>query len=84
MSGVGRGLKRFRKAKGLSQAQLAVQAGLDPSTVSQIETGARRANMRTLEKLAAAFGVEIGDLFPKTQAPLFAARPADDDPRRPE
>src|SRR5215211_5611995 len=63
-------LKRLRKARGLSQAKLAALADLDPSTVSQIETGARRANMRTLERLATALGAEVGDLFPLGQAPL--------------
>ena len=63
-------LKRLRKAKGLSQAKLAVMAGLDPSTVSQIETGARRANTGTLERLATVLGMEVADLFPKAQAPL--------------
>jgi transcriptional regulator with XRE-family HTH domain len=63
-------LKRLRKVKGLSQAKLAVMAGLDPSTVSQIETGARRANTRTLERLATVLGTEVADLFPKAQAPL--------------
>ncbi len=69
-------LKRLRKAKGLSQAKLAALADLDPSTVSQIETGARRANTRTLEKLAAVLGVEVAELFPKGQAPL----PLEDQP----
>ena len=63
-------IRRLRKAKGLSQAKLAALADLDPSTVSQIETGARRANMRTLERLATALGAEVGDLFPLGQAPL--------------
>lgn len=63
-------LRRLRKARGLSQAKLAALADLDPSTVSQIETGARRANTRTLERLAAALGAEVADLFPKGQAPL--------------
>jgi transcriptional regulator with XRE-family HTH domain len=63
-------LKRLRKARGLSQAKLAALADLDPSTVSQIETGARRANTRTLERLAEALGAEVGDLFPKAQAAL--------------
>lgn len=63
-------LRRLRKAKGLSQAKLAVMAGLDPSTVSQIETGTRRANTRTLERLAAVLGAEVADLFPKAEAPL--------------
>lgn len=70
------GLKTLRAQKGWSQAKLAVEAGMDPSTVNQIETGARRPNTKTLEKLAAALDAEIADLFrgyelpPKGQAPL--------------
>jgi transcriptional regulator with XRE-family HTH domain len=58
-------LRRLRKEKKLSQAKLAALADLDPSTVNQIETGTRRANMRTLEKIAGVLGVEVADLFPK-------------------
>jgi transcriptional regulator with XRE-family HTH domain len=63
-------LRRLRKAKKLSQARLAALADLDPSTVNQIETGARQPNTRTLEKLATVLGVGVSDLFPKAQAPL--------------
>jgi transcriptional regulator with XRE-family HTH domain len=74
-------LRRLRKQRGLTQAKLAVQAGLDPSSLSQIETGARQPNTRTLEKLAGVLGVEVVDLFPKAQGaprsleqPLMASR----------
>jgi transcriptional regulator with XRE-family HTH domain len=70
-------LRRLRKERKLSQAKLAALADLDPSTVNQIETGARRPNTRTLEKLAAVLGVEVSDLFPKAQSPL----PLEDRPR---
>jgi len=63
-------LRRLRREKKLSQAKLAALADLDPSTVNQLETGTRRANMRTLEKLAGVLGVEVADFFPKDQAPL--------------
>ena len=63
-------LRRLRREKKLSQAKLAALADLDPSTVNQLETGTRRANMRTLEKLAGVLGVEVRDFFPKDQAPL--------------
>jgi transcriptional regulator with XRE-family HTH domain len=63
-------LRKLRRERGLTQAQLAVQAGLDPSSLSQIETGARRPNTRTLEKLAGVLGVEVRDLFPLAQVPL--------------
>ncbi len=63
-------LRRLRKERGLTQAQLAVQAGLDPSSLSQIETGARRPNTRTLEKLAGVLGVEVAAFFPQGQSRL--------------
>jgi transcriptional regulator with XRE-family HTH domain len=70
-------LRRLRKQRGLTQAKLAVQAGLDPSSLSQIETGARQPNTRTLEKLAGVLGVEVVDLFPKAQE---APRPLEQPP----
>ena len=54
----------------LSQAKLAVLANLDPSTVNQIEVGARQPNTKTLEKIAAVLEVDVADLFPRAQFPL--------------
>jgi transcriptional regulator with XRE-family HTH domain len=65
-------LKRLRAEKGLSQARLAARAGLDPSTVNQIERGAREASPATLRKLAEALDVGIaellGDISPKVES----------------
>jgi transcriptional regulator with XRE-family HTH domain len=63
-------VRRLRKARGWNQTELAFYAGLAPSVISQIENGKRSPNASTLEKLAKALGVNVGDLFPKTQAPL--------------
>ncbi len=66
-------LKRLRLEKGLSQAKLAALADIDPSTVNQIERGAREASPATLRKLAAALDVSIAELLedtsPKAEAP---------------
>jgi len=64
-------VRRIRKQRGLSQAKLAAQADIDPSTVNQVEMGRRKPSTATLEKLADALSVEVADLFPKGQAPLF-------------
>ncbi len=65
-------LRRLRTEKGLSQARLAARAELDPSTVNQIERGAREASPATLRKLAGALDVGIADLLedasPKAQS----------------
>jgi transcriptional regulator with XRE-family HTH domain len=73
-------LKHIRKERGLSQAKLAARAGIDPSTVNQIETGARKPTTATLEKLAEALDIELADLFrgyalPKAQKPLWSDEP---------
>jgi transcriptional regulator with XRE-family HTH domain len=59
-------LRRLRTEKGLSQARLAARAELDPSTVNQIERGAREASPATLRKLAGALDVGIVDLLEDT------------------
>jgi len=56
-------LRRLRTERGLSQAKLAARAELDPSTVNQIERGAREASPATLRKLANALGVGLADLL---------------------
>ena len=66
-------LKRLRTEKGLSQARLAARAELDPSTVNQIERGARDASPGTLRKLADALEVSLYELM-EEEAPLVSAR----------
>jgi transcriptional regulator with XRE-family HTH domain len=63
-------IRRLRKTKEWNQTELAYHAGLAPSVISQIENGKRDPTARTLRKLADALEVEVGDLFPKGQAPL--------------
>jgi transcriptional regulator with XRE-family HTH domain len=68
-------LRRLRTKRGLSQARLAARAELDPSTVNQIERGAREASPTTLHKLAGALDVSLYELLegepsPKAPPPL--------------
>src|SRR5215207_8719356 len=62
-------IRQLRKAKGLSQAKLAVMADMDPATLNRLEQGKGNPNIRTLERVAEALGVEVSDLFPKAPAP---------------
>lgn len=84
-------LKRLRTEKGLSQARLAARAELDPSTVNQIERGAREASPSTLRKLADALEVSLYELMeeeaPKAPGPVLQLeleeqRGADEEQRR--
>jgi transcriptional regulator with XRE-family HTH domain len=63
-------LTRIRNERGWSQQKLSDLARVNKATINQIERGRRSPNVETLEKLAAALGVELGDFFPKAQAQL--------------
>jgi transcriptional regulator with XRE-family HTH domain len=63
-------LTRIRQERNLSQQGLADAARVNKATINQIERGRRSPNVETLEKLAAALGVEVADFFPKAQSAL--------------
>jgi transcriptional regulator with XRE-family HTH domain len=77
-------LKELREERGLSQTRFAGVAGLNPTTVNQIERGTRQPSARTLAKLASALGVSVPDLFgeevltPKMTAPPSPVAPEQD------
>ncbi len=62
-------VKELREEKGWNQTVLGYHAGLSPSQISQIENGKRNPTLETLQGIATALGVEVGDLFPKASAP---------------
>jgi transcriptional regulator with XRE-family HTH domain len=64
-------LRRIRKERGLTQRGLADASGVDPATISLIETGKRRPHLETLDSLALVLGVEVIEFFPKVQASLW-------------
>ncbi len=51
-------LKHYREAVGMTQDELAAQAGLDRTYVSQLERGLKSPTLTSLEKLAGCLGVE--------------------------
>jgi transcriptional regulator with XRE-family HTH domain len=59
---VGENIKRLRKAGGLSQTELARQAGIDQGGLSKIEKG-RNLTLETLRALARALGCSVVDLL---------------------
>ena len=56
-------LKYVRERRGLTQVQVAKQASLPRSTVSQLETGAGNPTLSVLVRLARALGVSIEELL---------------------
>ena len=59
----GKRIRELRKAKSLTQEQLAEKIGLDVKQISNIETGVCFTTMNTIEKLADCFDCEIYQLF---------------------
>ncbi|MBI4585116.1 MAG: helix-turn-helix transcriptional regulator [Planctomycetes bacterium] len=56
-------LKKMRLLRGLKQRELAHRTGLQPSAISQFETGHREPSIDNLRKLADALGVSIDFLM---------------------
>ena len=60
---LGQNLRDWRKARGLSQEDLAFAAGIDRTYVSGIERGRRNPSLLMIARLAEALGVTPGDLL---------------------
>ena len=60
---VGRNLKKYRKAKGLSQEALALECGLHRTYVSGVERGVRNPTVVVLEQLAKPLDLPIWRLL---------------------
>jgi transcriptional regulator with XRE-family HTH domain len=63
----GRGLRRARRDRALSQQDLSAATGVAQATLSDLERGKRGARASTLRKLAAALGVEPKELMMKEE-----------------
>lgn len=60
---VGDLVRELRTRQGLSLRTLALRAGFSPSFVSQVERGQASPSIASLERLAQALGVTLGDFF---------------------
>jgi transcriptional regulator with XRE-family HTH domain len=64
MSNLAENLKRFRKAKGLTQEKLARLADLTNNTIIKIETGKNQnPTLDTLKSISKALGVSVDELI---------------------
>ena len=60
---LGRNVREARHRAGLSQEQLAFEAGMKRSYVSDLERGTRNPSVKAIERLALALGVEPPELL---------------------
>lgn len=60
---VGRRVAQARKDRGFTQEQLAEAIGIEPVTLSRLETGDRALRLSTLSSIATVIGIPVGDLL---------------------
>ena len=60
---VGARIRYFRHLRGLSQEQLALQAGLNTAFLGHLERGLKSPTITTLEKLVNALNITFEELF---------------------
>ena len=56
-------LRRLRQQRGWSQEQLAFEARIHRTYISDLERGARNPTITVVDKLATTFGVRVGELL---------------------
>lgn len=60
---LGKKIRSIRRAKGMSQEDLAYESKTDYSYLNEIEAGKRNPSVQRIEKIAKALKVSIKDLF---------------------
>lgn len=61
---MGKAIARARNKKGMTQEELAVKTHLTQTFISLLETGQRKASMKTLEKIANALNIKVNEIIP--------------------
>lgn len=65
-----RNLRALRRAKGLSQEELAHQAGIDRTYISALERSVYGASIDVVDRLAAVLGVEASEMLKRSSGDL--------------
>lgn len=60
---LGHRIARQRRAAGLTQAELAERVGVQPESISRLETGKRTVSLGTMALLSESLGLELHELF---------------------
>ncbi len=66
-------IRQERKRAGLTMEQLAEAAGIGASFLAYIETEGRKPSLATIEKIAAALGIPVANLFKDAPAPAMTS-----------
>lgn len=60
---LGENIRRVRLDKGFTQDELCRKLGIDPSYLSNVESGNKNPTLATIEKIAKALDVSIDELM---------------------
>jgi transcriptional regulator with XRE-family HTH domain len=63
----GAALRRLRRAAGMSQEQLGLEAGVQRNFISLIETGQNQPTINTITRLARALGLKASELVAEAE-----------------
>jgi len=77
LTGLGARLRSLRRQRGVTLTALSANTGISVSTLSRLESGARRPTLELLLSLARAYGMTLDDLVdaPPTGDPRVHLRP---------
>ena len=64
---IGELIRHTRKEKGMTQKQVAEICGMADSAIRKYESGSQTPKLRTIQRIAAALGVEWTELVPEDQ-----------------
>ena len=67
-------LKKFRQARGWSQAFLAEKVNASPNYIGNLENTLKFPSSAMIEKLASALGIDPTDLFSRENNPMVAMK----------
>lgn len=69
LDGLGPAIRRVRRERGLTQEEVATEVGASVAHLSRLESGARQPSLDGLLRIAAALGVEVGELLEASEEP---------------
>lgn len=61
-------LRAFRRARGLSQEELAHRAGIDRTYISALERNVYNPSIDVVDRLAEVLGVDVAELLKRSSA----------------
>lgn len=60
---LGRGIKKYRIIKGLSQEKFALSIGMDRTYFASVETGKRNISIKNLKKISDGLDISLAELL---------------------